>query len=160
MKTWIKRTLIALAGALTLGGALAACGHRHHHGWQQMSAADAAQMKAKLVDRVGSKLALDDAQKARLGTLADKLREQRNALVGTTTDPRAELQALMAGPQFDRSKASALIEGKVAAINTQSPAVVAAMADFYDSLKPEQQAQVREFINKRGHRGKGFGERG
>lgn len=33
MKTWIKRTLIALAGALARGGALAACGHRHHHGW-------------------------------------------------------------------------------------------------------------------------------
>ncbi len=153
MKTWIKRTLIALAGALALGGVLAACGHRHHHGWQQMSAADAAEMKTKLVNRVGSKLDLDDAQKAKLGTLADRLREQRNALVGTTTDPRGELQALMVGPQFDRSKASALIEGKVAAINTQSPAVVAAMADFYDSLKPEQQAQVRDFLNKRGKRG-------
>ncbi len=155
MKTWIKRTLIAVAGALALGGTLAACGHRHHHGWSQMSEADAMEMKTKLVDRVGSKLALDTSQKAKLGTLADKLREQRNALVGSTTNPRAELRALMAGSQFDRSKANALIEGKVAAINTQSPAVVAAMADFYDSLKPEQQAQVREFMNKRGWRGRG-----
>ena len=156
MKTWIKRSLIALAGALALGGTLAACGHRHHQqGWSQMSEADALQMKTKLVDRVGSKLALDAAQKAKLATLADKLREQRNALVGSNTNPRAELQALMAGPQFDRSKASALIEGKVAAINTQSPAVVAAMADFYDSLRPEQQTQVREFMNKRGWRERG-----
>ncbi len=160
MKTWIKRSLIALAGVLALGGTLAACSHRHHHGWQQMSEADALQMKTKLVDRMGSKLQLDAAQKARLGTLADKLREQRNALVGSTTDPRAELQALMAGPTFDRSKATALIEGKVAAINKESPAVVAAMADFYDSLKPEQQAQVREYMNKRGRHGKGSGERG
>ncbi len=160
MKTWIKRTLIAVAGALALGGALAACGHRHHHGWRQMSEAEAMQMKTKMVDRVGSKLSLDAAQKAKLATVADKLREQRNALVGSTTDPRAELQALMAGPQFDRSKASALIEGKVAAINSQSPAVVTAMADFYDSLKPEQQAQVREFMNKRGRHGGGWGSRG
>ena len=160
MKTWIKRTLIAVAGALALGGALAACGHRHHHGWRQMSEADAMEMKTKLVDRVGGKLNLDAAQKAKLGIVADKLREQRNALVGTTTDPRAELQALMAGPQFDRSKATALIEGKVTAINTQSPAVVNAMADFYDSLKPEQQAQVREFMNKRGRHGAGWGRRG
>lgn len=160
MKTWIKRSLFALAGVLALGGTLAACGHNHHHGWRQMSEADAVEMKTKLVDRVGSQLALDAAQKAKLATLADKLREQRNALVGTTTDPRAELQALMSGPQFDRAKASALIEGKVAAVTTQSPAVVAAMADFYDSLKPEQQAQVREFMNQRGHRGKGWGNRG
>ncbi len=161
MKTWIKRTLIALAGALALGGTLAACGHHsHHHGWRQMSEADAMEMKTKLVDRVGSKLSLDAAQKAKLGTLADKLREQRNALVGSSADPRAELQGLMAGPQFDRAKASALIEGKVTAVTSQSPAVVAAMADFYDSLKPEQQAQVREFMNQRGHRGKGWGQRG
>ena len=157
MKTWIKRTLIAIAGALALGGALAACGHRHHHGWRQVSEADTMEMKTKLVHRVGGKLNLDAAQKAKLATVADKLREQHIALVGTTTDPRAELQALMAGPTFDRSRASALIEGKVAAINTQSPAVVAAMADFYDSLKPEQQAQVREFMNKRGRHGAGWG---
>ncbi len=27
------------------------------------------------------------------------------------------------------------------------------MADFYDSLKPEQQAKVREFMARRGHHG-------
>lgn len=155
MKTWIKRTLIALAGVLALGGTLAAFAHRNHHGWQQLSEADALEMKTKIVNRAASKLDLDEAQKAKLGVLADKLREQRNALVGTTTNPRAELGSLMAGPQFDRSKASALIEGKVAAVTTQSPAVVAAMADFYDSLKPEQQAQVRDFINKGGRHGRG-----
>lgn len=154
MKTWIKRSLIAVAALALVGGGLAACGHRHHAGgWGAMSDADAAQMKAKMVDRVGSKLDLDAAQNAKLGTLADTLRAQRNALVGSSGNPRAELQALMAGPTFDRSKASALIEGKVAAINGQSPAVVTALADFYDSLKPDQQTKVREFMNQRGHRG-------
>ncbi len=155
MKTWIKRTLIALAGALALGGTLAAFAHRSHAGWQQMSEADAMEMKTKIVNGAASKLDLDGLQKAKLAVLADKLREQRNALVGSTTNPRAELQALMAGPQFDRSKASALINSKVAAVTTQSPAVVAAMADFYDSLKPEQQAQVRQFISQRGRHGGG-----
>jgi periplasmic protein CpxP/Spy len=159
MKTWIKRSLIAVTGLALIGGGMAACGHRHHHGFGTMSEADAAQMKAKLVDRVGSKLDLDAAQKAKLATLADKLREQRNALVGGSADPRADLQSLIAGTTFDRSKASALIEGKVAAVNTQSPAVVAAMADFYDSLKPEQQAKVRDYLSQRGHRG-GWGHRG
>jgi Spy/CpxP family protein refolding chaperone len=110
-------------------------------------------MKTKIVNRAASKLSLDEAQKAKLGVLADRLREQRNALVGTTTDPRTELAALMTGPQFDRSKASALIEGKVTAVTAQSPAVVAALADFYDSLRPEQQARVREFMASRGRHG-------
>ena len=154
MKTWIKRTLIGLAAASTLFGGLAAWAHNHHgHGWRAMTEEDAARMKARVVEKVGSKLDLDAAQKAKLGVLADKLREQRNALVGSTTNPRAELQALMAGPTFDRSKATALIQDKVTAVNAKSPEVVAAMADFYDSLKPEQQAKVREFMARRGHRG-------
>jgi hypothetical protein len=35
--------------------------------------------------------------------------------------------------------------------------VVEALADFYDSLKPAQQAQVRAMLDKRGH---GWGWRG
>jgi Spy/CpxP family protein refolding chaperone len=120
---------------------------------------DATEMKTRVVDRVGKQLDLDAAQKAKLGVLADKLREQRNALVGTTTNPRAELQALMAGPTFDRNKATALIQDKVGAVNAKSPEVVAAMADFYDSLKPEQQSKVREFMAKRGRGHDDHGER-
>ena len=167
MKTWIKRTLIGLAAAGTLFGGLAAWAHNHHgHGWRAMSESDAAQMKARVVDRIGSKLDLDAAQKAKLGVLADALRVQRNALVGTvdgkSADPRAEMQGLIAGTTFDRARALALIDAKVGAVNTQSPAVVAALADFYDSLKPEQQAKVREFMASRGRGGRhgGHGDRG
>ena len=154
MKTWIKRTLFGLFATGALLGGLAACSHGvHRHGWHAMSDTDMAQMKTRLVDRAASKLDLDEAQKAKLGTLADQVQAQRKAFIGNAADPRAELQALMAGATFDRTKASALIEGKVAAVQTQSPAVVAALADFYDSLKPEQQAKLREFMAKRGHRG-------
>ena len=157
MKTWIKRSLIGLAAAGTLIASLAAWAHDHHgygHGWRTLSAEDAVQMKTRLVDKVGRKLDLDAAQKAKLGVLADKLREQRNAVVEGSADPRAELQALMAGNTFDRVKAKTLIDAKLGAVNTKSPEVVAAMADFYDSLKPEQQAKVREFMGKgRGRHG-------
>ena len=154
MKTWIKRTLIGLFGATALFGGLAAWAHNHHgHGWRAMSEEDAAQMKTRMVDRIGSKLDLDAAQKAKLGVLADALRLQRNALVGTTSNPRADMQGLIAGSTFDRDKAKALIDAKVGAVNTQSPAVVAAMADLYDSLKPEQQAKVRDFLASRGRGG-------
>ncbi len=148
MKTWIKRTLIGILGASVLLGGLAACSHRHHlgHGWQAMSEQDAAQMKARLVDKAGSKLNLDDAQKAKLGVVADKLREQRQALMGTTSDPRADIRALVAGPTFDRDKATALVASKTAAIQGKSPELITAMADFYDSLKPQQQAQLRELM--------------
>jgi periplasmic protein CpxP/Spy len=152
MKTWLKRTLVGVFGASVLFGGLAACSHRMHHGsgWHAMTEEDAAKMKARLIDRAGSRLDLDEEQKAKLGVLADKLREQRNALVGGT-DPRAEIAALVAGPSFDRAKAKSLVDAKTGAITAKSPEVIAAMADFYDSLKPEQQAKVREYMARRGH---------
>ncbi len=158
MKTWIKRTLIGLFGAGVLFGGMAACSHRHHHlhAWHPISEQEAAPMKAKLIEKAGSKLELDEAQKAKLAVLADKLREQRNALIGTTTDPRAELRAMVAGPTFDRDKARTLIESKTSAVQGKSPELVAAMADFYDSLKPEQQAKLRGYMEGR----RGFWHRG
>ena len=152
MKRWLKRTLIGVFGASVLFGGLAACSHRYHHGgdWNSMSDEDVAKRKAWMIDRVSSRLDLDEAQKAKLGALADQLRAQRQALVGGT-DPRAEIQSLVAGNTFDRAKAKALIDGKTQTIQTKSPELIAALGDFYDSLKPEQQQKVRDFMSRGRH---------
>ena len=152
MKRWLKRTLIGVFGASVLFGGLAACSHRYRHdgNWQGMSDEDAAKMKAHVVERIGSRLDLDEAQKAKLGTLADQLRAQRKAIVGDT-NPRAEIQSMVAGPTFDRAKAKAFIDGKTQTIQTKSPELITALADFYDSLKPEQQQKVREFMSRGRH---------
>ena len=115
-----------------------------------MSAEQSAEFRGKMVERVSSKLDLNADQKQRLTVLADKLNEQRTALMGKTPDPRADVQALVAGDKFDRARAQTLVQEKTAALNTKSPEVIAAMGDFYDSLNPTQQAQVREFMQKRG----------
>ena len=150
MKTWIKRSLIGLAIATTLVGGLAVA-HGQRHGWHRFNEADIAQMKERMVDRVGNKLALDATQKAKLNLLADQLQAQRQALRAGSGEPRAELQSLIAGPAFDRSKASTLLNAKLGAVQVQGPAVISAAADFYDSLKPEQQTQVREFMSRHSH---------
>jgi len=151
MKSWIKRSLAAALGAAVIIG-LTACGG-HQGGWNNnMSPADSAQMRERMLERAGKELKLDDAQKQRLAVLADKLRDARTAVMGTT-DPRAEMQALIAGPKFDRAGAQTLVEAKTAAARAKSPEVIAAAADFFDSLRPEQQQQVRDFMNKRHGRG-------
>lgn len=149
MKPWIKRTLFGLFGASILVGGLSACGHHRHEFGANMSAEDQAQMRGKIIERVASKLDLTAEQKQRLGVLADKLQEQRTALIGKTSNPRAEMQALVAGDKFDRSRAQTLLTEKTAAITSKSPEVIAAMADFYDSLTPAQQAKVREAMQGR-----------
>jgi periplasmic protein CpxP/Spy len=157
MKTWIKsigmkRALVTALGAVFVVGGLSACaGHRHGG---HMSEGDSAARQAKMVDYAGKKLDLNDAQKQRLNVLGDKLREQRTSLMGASKNPRADIQALVAGDKMDRAKAQALVDDKTSAIKTKSPELIAAAADFYDSLNPAQQQQVRDLMNrKRGWKG-------
>lgn len=159
MKTWIKRSLIGLGATAVLLGGLAACGSRSHMtGWGNMNEADATQWREKMVTRAAGKLDLDAAQKQRLSTLGEALAAKRQALMPAGSPPRAEFQALISGSNFDRSKAQALVDAKTAAVQTNAPKVVAAAGDFFDSLKPAQQQQLRDLLAKggrgrHGHRG-------
>lgn len=170
MKPWIKtfarRSAYAVLGAGLLGSVAAfaagggGCGP-HRHG--PMNDADAAKMSARMVERVGQKLDLDAAQKQRLATLAETLRAQRKSAMGERP-MHEQMQALMSGDHFDRGAAQALADARVEAMKQGSPAVIAAAADFFDSLKPEQQAKVRAFLKRgpgrHGPWGGGDGPRG
>ncbi|MBC7681339.1 MAG: Spy/CpxP family protein refolding chaperone, partial [Ferruginibacter sp.] len=143
----LKRTVLGIFGASLLVGTLSACAGRGEHAWGgRVSAQRAAEFRVKMIERVGKKPDLNDAQKQLLGTLSDTLQAQRKSLMGSSTDPRADIQALVAGTQFDRTKAQALIEEKTAALRTQSPQVITAAANFFDALNPAQQQQVRDFM--------------
>ena len=148
MKTWIKRTLIGVAGATLVLGGLTACGHRMHAGWGANATPEqAAQWRGKMVERVASKLDLNAEQKAKLTVLGDKLHAQRLAVRGSA-DPRAEVRSLVAGAQFDRAKAQAWVQQKADAVTVGSPEVIAALGDFYDSLNAAQQQKVRDFMER------------
>ena len=151
MKRWIKRSLFAVFGVSVLVAGLSACGHRHHEFGAQLSAEEYSQKREKMVNKAASKLDLNDDQKKRLAMLGDKLHEQRTALIGQTKDPRAEMKALVAGATFDKTRAQTLVTEKTAALQTKSPEVIAAMADFYDSLSAAQQQKVRDYMEGRGH---------
>jgi Spy/CpxP family protein refolding chaperone len=150
MKTWIKRTLIGLTTATVVLGGLTACGSRgdHARGWSDERVTE---MRGKAIERISSKLELNAEQKQKLGVLADQMIAQRKAFRGEGADPRADIKALVAGEKFDRAKAQALLDQKTAAVQGNAPKVLAALADFYDSLNAEQQKQVREKLDKRGH---------
>ncbi|MEY4979731.1 MAG: hypothetical protein RLZZ352_2001 [Pseudomonadota bacterium] len=149
MKHWIKRSLLGLTAATIALGSLTACGTRGEHGsgWSDERVTE---MRGKVIEKVSSKLDLNAEQKQKLGVLADEMIASRKAFRGNT-DPRTELTALVAGDKFDRSKAQALLDQKMQAMQGSSPKMLNAFADFYDSLNPEQQKQVRERLEKRGH---------
>lgn len=160
MKTGTRRILIALTGATLLLGGLTACGTRGPGGPGGWSEARVTEMSGKMVERIGDKLDLDAEQKLKLDAVAAEMAAQRKAFRGDSANPRDDLKALIAGDRFDRARAQALLEQKTAAVQQQGPKVLTAFADFYDSLTPEQQQQVRERLDKRrggwGRRGPGF----
>jgi Spy/CpxP family protein refolding chaperone len=158
MKTWIKNTLIAALGASVVLGGLAvaspgrmgmACGM---HGGA-MSEADTAKMRERMIERASSELSLDATQRQHLVSLAGTLHEQRQTMMPAGTSPREQLSALIAGERFDASRAQSLVLEKTEALRNASPSVIAAAATFYDSLRPEQQQKLREFMAQGRHGG-------
>ena len=83
MKPWIRRSLFGLFGSALVAGSIAGCAGHHHHGWHD---ADADEHRARIVERIGSKLELDASQKGKLEMLARRLHAQRMAMRGET-DP-------------------------------------------------------------------------
>ncbi|MDD5335162.1 MAG: Spy/CpxP family protein refolding chaperone [Rhodoferax sp.] len=149
MKRWIKRTVFAVCGLSVMVAGLSACGHRNHEFGANLSAEEYTLKRNKVVDRVAGKLDLNEDQKKRLSTLGDKLYAQRSALIGQTKDPRSEMKALVAGDKFDRARAQALVTDKTTVLQSRSPEVIAALADFYDSLNATQQQKVRDYLEHR-----------
>lgn len=153
MKTWIKRSLIGAFGASVLIGGALFCAHRYHAPWSpHATEADQTRWRSHLVRRAGHKLSLDDAQRAKLGVLFDTVVTQRKAMRGSGPSPRDELQSLLAGAQLDRAKAQSLLDAKTRAVSEAAPAVIGAAAEFFDSLKPEQQQKLRELLARGGRR--------
>lgn len=153
MNRLIRKALLGIFGSVLIIGSLGACAQRGHDGWQS-SAAPSAEKRAQMLEMVGAKLDLDTSQKQKLGVLADKLQAQRTLL--TQSDPRAAVKALFAGDKLDQVAAKKLIDEKTAAVQAGSPEVIAAAADFFNNLRPEQQQKVRDFME----RGRRWGMRG
>jgi len=185
MKTWIKRSVFGVAIATLMVGSLTACGHGPmgdgsmggpgmdgrmgmmggmHHG-APMSDADRLKMRDRMVERATKELALDDAQKGKLVSLLEKMHQQRSLMMGAGKPgsagqpgktPRDEFLGLMSGERFDRARAQALVDEKTTAMRAAGPEMITAVGDFYDSLKPEQQAKVRDFLGRGAGRGHGM----
>jgi len=153
MKPWLKRTFVGLFGATALLGGVTACSHaaHGHGGWHATSDDDVARFKSRAVEKIGERLELNADQKAKLAVVIDRLHEQRIALRGTS-DPRADVAALIKDNTFDRWHAQDLLNAKLAAVRDKSPQVIAALGDFYDSLTPAQQQKVREHLQRAGER--------
>ena len=135
---------LAAAGAVAAGGlALADRGERGDR-------------SERIVERVGDRLELDDAQGEALRALIDTVGGLRETLRGDGVGD--ELRALVAGPTLDQAGALAMVESRADALRASAPDVVAAAAAFYDGLDESQRAEVDGLLERvgDGRRGRGW----
>ncbi|MEO8443736.1 MAG: hypothetical protein ABI567_01890, partial [Gammaproteobacteria bacterium] len=115
MQSWVKKTLIGVFGATLFVSSLSSC-TRSPHGSGPVSDERVAEIRGKMIERVSGKLDLNEPQRQKLGVLADEMIALRTALRGNHTQPRTEMTALIAGKQFDRARAQALLDEKTEAV--------------------------------------------
>lgn len=142
MKNWIRTTFITLFSFSLLSALLAGCSRDQHADWR-------AEDVARVRDKIASKMDLDKAQTEKLGALVDQLQLLHKDIKGNGKDPRAEFATLLSSDKFDRSGAQALLDEKTRAMQKDGPQVIVALADFYDSLNPDQQRKVRQKLERR-----------
>lgn len=118
--------------------------HHPHHGTERHGerARDHALHGDRLgawLDGLGERLDLDSHQLALLGELQARLREQRHALRAGF----GGLDDLIASENFDRAGAQQHLDARLDALRTAGPGLIAALAEFFDSLDFEQQQALR-----------------
>jgi periplasmic protein CpxP/Spy len=150
MKSWIKRITLVSLGTLVAVTGLAACTHRGferaHNG---ITDTELATYRERVIGRATRKLDLDATQQAKLAILFNALAAQRTAL-NRIANTESSMQSLLVSEKFDRKKAQTLVDDFSGTVNLASPTLINATADFYDSLKPEQQATLRRMLGKLG----------
>jgi hypothetical protein len=105
-----------------------------------------------LMSRVDARLALNEAQRRHLGAWLQALQRQRDALTRLARGPR--LAALADGEGSARDGAGRPFDDGVDALRDAGPGLVAAFADFFDSLDEGQRRGLRAMLaghNAAGH---------
>lgn len=142
----LKRLVVTALGAGILATGMAyAEPHRSQHG-------DHPAHHLRMIERFADKLDLNTNQKDKLKNLSDVLEKQRQTM-HSETKLQDSLPGLISGNKLDRNKALELAQAHTRAMQEATPLVISAAADFYDSLNPEQQSKVREWMQKRKHKG-------
>jgi Spy/CpxP family protein refolding chaperone len=136
--------------------------HAHHRacdeGRGHHRQGDASAFAEHLAAKLGRRLDLNDQQQAKLEALLSALQQQRQALRRDALFQ--DITGLLAGSTLDRTATRQLVGERLATAQAAVPALVDALADFYDALDAEQQQALR-FVMRLRRRGFGrFGRHG
>jgi len=138
----ITKISLVLVSTLMVAGLFSACNHR----------GDPEQRAQWMMERAAKKLELDDTQQAQLQNVSVELMNARKAMKQEFGKDREQMWAMLEEPTMNQDQILTVIRSHTDALNERAPIVVAAVAEFYDGLTAEQQAQIREFVRERRER--------
>lgn len=132
-----RLTKVAIVSVVLFVGAgtLAACSHHYKTPEERAS---------WMVDKISDKLDLNDKQKAKLEVVKTEMLKLRKQFDGDRTKTHKQMQEIVSKSTLDRDALLNMINTRTQAVSSNAPQIVAAIGDFYDSLNPQQQAQIRE----------------
>ena len=143
-----KKILVGSLIAITLGtvGALAAGGFEHrwgHHGER------AGMMAERMMKHATEALDLTQEQQAYLQVLQQKMIALRSEGRMGKFETRKEVMAQLSQPVMDQEHVLNLIQERLKSAEEKAPEVIAALAQFSDSLTIEQKNTIKEKIEER-----------
>ena len=93
-------------------------------------------------------------QATRLKEIFGSVRDEVGPVVSGFRETRGQIADLLAAPTIDRAAAETLRAERIAAIDTASRQMTAAILDAAEVLTPEQRAQLAKHFNERGGHGR------
>jgi len=106
---------------------------------------------AWMAGRISSRLSLDAPQQERLNDLLGRFSGLRQEFRLTREQGRDEISRLISAPRLDREQARFMLEQRQELLKQKGPEIIEAVADFTDSLSPEQREQLIAWINSHRH---------
>ena len=109
-----------------------------------------------ITSRISQRLGLNEGQKAKLEALRQTYLGVRQDFIKNRTEGRGVMAELLSEPSLDRERAQAQFHEHQQTLTGHSREVIDAIAEFSDSLNPEQRETVVEWLNRPRHGRFGF----
>jgi Spy/CpxP family protein refolding chaperone len=149
MKKATKVVLVSLVGLGIIGGAAAYAGSKGRCGFGHGYGHGGHRMGSHMLEHISDRMDLSAEQEEKLDDVFDEVRQMRREIMRDRKENVQEIVGLLDAEKLDQDKALAMFNDKTDTMKQHAPEIIAAMAEFSDSLTPEQKQQVRAMMEHR-----------
>ncbi len=135
----LKKGLYLAVVSILLSGVwiISGCGHRSPE-----------QRAEWMTEKIASKLELNEVQKKQLNSFKDELMDKKRQLRASRSTIEGELIAQLRNEKIDQEHLKEVIAKEEAKLDEMASTFVTQLAEFHDSLTPEQRTKLTEMVEK------------